>query len=117
MTTKETIQQYFDRLARKSGWDESFAQDMGFTSHISPVKQVKGRDAYLESTKRFYSTIGSVQVRNLLVEGDRAVALTHYEIRPPNLPSFTTDVAEVFSVRAGKIQALDIYFDTAPFPK
>jgi hypothetical protein len=29
----------------------------------------------------------------------------------------SSDVAEVFQVRDGKIAALDIYFDAAPFPK
>jgi hypothetical protein len=28
-----------------------------------------------------------------------------------------TDVAEVFGVRDGRISSLDIYFDSAPFPK
>ena len=59
-----------------------------------------------------------MQVRELLVDGDRACARTRYEIRPPNgsLP-FTSDVAEIFRVKDDAITSLDIYSDSAPFPK
>ena len=118
MTTRQTIEGYFSALKTKARWQDALATDMVFTSHVSPVKQVAGRDAYLEATKRFYSTIADFEVRQLLVDGDRAVALTHYTIQPPNgAPPFASDVAESFSVRDGKITSLDIYFDSAPFPK
>jgi len=91
---------------------------MAFTSYVSPVKQVNGRDAYLQATKRFFSMIVSVDVRELIVEGDRACARTHYALQPPNAgPEFASDVAEFFSVAGGKIASLAIYFDSAPFPK
>jgi hypothetical protein len=42
--------------------------------------------------------------------------MTHYDLRGPAGP-FTSDVAEVFTIRDGKIHSFDIYFDSAPFPK
>jgi ketosteroid isomerase-like protein len=118
MTTRATIERYFDRLAHRGDWESAFADEMAFTSHTSPIKEVQTKPAYLSATKRFYSSIGSVQVRELMVDGDRAVALTRYEIRPPNgAPPFTSDVAEVFRVKDDAIASLDIYFDSAPFPK
>ena len=116
--TRETVQRYFDHLAAHEGWEGLLAPDLVFTSYTSPIKQVNGRDAFLTSTSRFYSTIASVQVRDLLVDGERACALTRYELQPPNGgPRFASDVAEVFSVRNGKIDSFSIYFDTAPYPK
>jgi ketosteroid isomerase-like protein len=115
MTIRETIQRYFDKLAAKSEWQESFADDIAFTSYISPTKEVKGKAAYLEATKRFYSTIRGVELRQILVDGTRAVALTRYKIQQPGKPEFTSDVAEVFSVKGDKIDSLGIYFDTAPY--
>ena len=53
----------------------------------------------------------------MLIEGDRACALTHYELRSPGGDSFTSDVAEIFTVADGTIVSFAIYFDTAPFPK
>ena len=78
---------------------------MTFTSFTSPVKRISGRGAYLESTKRFYSMITALKVRDLLVDGDRACALTRYELQPPRGSAFASDVAEVFR------------FDSSPFPK
>jgi ketosteroid isomerase-like protein len=115
MTTRETIERYFDRLAAKSEWPECFADHVAFTSYTSPTREVKGKAAYLEATKRFYSTIQSVEVRQILVDGTRAVALTRYDIQQPGKPLFTSDVAEVFSVKGEKIDSLAIYFDTAPY--
>ena len=71
MTTKETVERYFGALRQKQGWETLLADNMAFTSYVSPVKQVNGRDAYLQATKRFFSMIVSVDVRELIVEGDR----------------------------------------------
>jgi ketosteroid isomerase-like protein len=117
MTTKDAIQGYFSSLKEGRGWESFLSDDMVFTSLTSPSKRVKGRAAYLESTKRFYSMVTSLEVRELLVEGHKACALTRYELQPPRGPAFSSDVAEVFAVRDGKISSFDIYFDSAPFPK
>jgi len=117
MSTQATVRKYFDALQKKSGWEAFLADDMTFTSHTSPLKEAAGKAAYLQATKRFYSTIAAVEVRELLVDGEHACALTHYAIRPPVGAPFTSDVAEIFTVKSGKIAALAIYFDTAPFPK
>lgn len=118
MTTNETIQQFFDALKQKKDWETFLAGDIAFTSFTSPVKQLKGRDSCLQALRRFYSMVASVSVRDLIVEGDNACALTHYELHPPTgAPGFESDVAEIFSVSNGKINSFGIYFDTAPYPK
>ncbi len=117
VTTKDTIEGYFGSLKKKKGWESFLSDDMIFTSFTSPIKQVSGRGPYLESTKRFYSMIASVELRDLLVEGNKACALTRYELQPPGGPAFRCDVAELFGVRDGRIISFDIYFDSAPFPK
>jgi ketosteroid isomerase-like protein len=117
MTTTDTIKGHFSHLTQRAGWDSFLADDMVFTSFTAPIRQVTGRAAYLDSTKRFYSMIKALEVRNLIIDGDHVCALTRYELQPPAGPAFQSDVAEVFSIRAGKIVSFDIYFDTAPFPK
>jgi len=117
MTTKDTIQDYFSCLKQKHGWDVFLSDDMVFTSFTSPVKRVSGRTAYLESTRRFYSMITALEVRGLMVDGSQACALTRYQLQAPGGQVFSSDVAEVFEVRDGKIMAFDIYFDSSPFPK
>jgi len=117
MTTKDTIQGYFNGLKQKTGWESFLSDDMIFTSFTSPIKQVTGKEAYLESTKRFYSMIVSFEVKDLLTEEDKACALTHYELQPPKGNTFSSDVAEIFTVKNGKINSFAIYFDSSPFPK
>jgi ketosteroid isomerase-like protein len=115
--TRETLQEYFDALARKEGWESFLAEDMVFTSFVSPAKEVRGKGPYLEVTRRFYGSIASMQLRDLIVEGPKACALTRYELRAPTGNTFTSDVAELFTVGNGKIDSFAIYFDPTPFPK
>ena len=117
MTTKATIEGYFTSLKQKNGWSSFLADDVVFTSFTSPVKQVTGKAAYLESTKRFYGGIVTFEVRETLVDGDKACALTRYQLQRPGSLAFESNVAEIFRVRDGKIVSFDIYFDSAPFPK
>jgi len=117
MATKETVQQYFNSLKERRGWEVFFADDVVYTTFTSPVKRVSGKAAFLESTKRFYSTIATVEIRDLIADGDKACALTSYGLQFPGGQSIKSDVAEVFEVRNGKIHSFDIYFDSAPFPK
>jgi ketosteroid isomerase-like protein len=117
MTTREIVHHYFDALKQKSGWESFLSDDMLFTSFTSPIKQVSGRAAFLDSTKGFYSMINAVDVRKLIVDGNTACALTRYELQPPKGPAFSSDVAEVLEVRDGKIGTFAIYFDSSAFPK
>ena len=117
MNTRQTIEQYFNSLEQRASWQDLLADDMSFTSFTSPIKHVEGRAAFLEATKRFYSNIAKVEVRRLMIDGDHGCALTRYELHPPNGAVIQSDVAEVFAVSNGKITSLEIYFDSAPFPK
>ena len=117
MTTRDTVQGYFTCLKQHKGWDSFLSDGMVFTSFTSPVKQVTGKKAFLEATKRFYSTVISVSVRDLMVDGEKACALTHYELQLPKANAFNSDVAEIFTIKNGKIDSFDIYFDSSPFPK
>ena len=90
---------------------------MTFISHVVPAKLAKGKAAFLDSTRRFYAMIAGIDVTTLLVEGDRACALTRYKLQAPQRPSFDTEVAEIFRIVDGKMAPFEIYFDSAPFPK
>ncbi|HET6568048.1 MAG TPA: nuclear transport factor 2 family protein [Rhodothermales bacterium] len=117
MTTIDAIQGYFDSLEQRRGWEGFLSDEMTFTNFASPIKRVTGRGAYVEATKRFFSMITALEVKDLVVDGEKACALTRYTLQPPGGPVFDCHVAEVFEVRDGKITSLDIYFDSAPFPK
>ncbi len=67
MATQETIQSYFSCLKQKKGWESLLADDLVFTSFTNPIKKVSGREAYLESTRRFYSMIAAFEVKDLVL--------------------------------------------------
>lgn len=117
MATTETIQGYFNSLKQKKDWQSYLSDDIVFTSYTNPVRKVRGKEAYLEATKRFYSSIISMEVRDILIDDEKAWVLTHYELKHPEGYDFGSDVAEIFTVNSGKITSFSIYFDTAPFPK
>ena len=67
MSTKEIVERYFASLAQKGRSEAFLADDLKFTSFTSPVKDVAGKPAYLESTKRFFSMVRSVEVKDRYV--------------------------------------------------
>jgi len=118
MTTKQTLGLFFDAVMEKADWPSLLADDVVFISATSPLRQINGKAAALPGLRRFYSMVSSFVVREIIVEGEQACALTRYSLQPPNGgPSFTSDVAEIFTVRNDKITSFAIYFDTAPYPK
>jgi len=117
MTTRDTVQGYLDSVKQQRGWESFLSDGVRFTSFTSPVKQLAGKPAYIEATKGFYSKVASLELRDLMIDADRACALTRYEVRGQNGGTFTSDVAEVFTVKNGKLDSLAIYFDTAPYGK
>jgi ketosteroid isomerase-like protein len=117
MSTREVIEQYLDRLHRKDGWQDSFASDISFASFVSPMRRLNGREEVLHGARIFYGMIASFTTRDFIVEGDRACVTNHYELQPPGGKPFSSDVAEVYLVRDGKIKALEIYFDMTPYPR
>ena len=117
MTTRDTIQAYVAALKEQKEWKSFLSDDVVFISYTNPIRKVTGKNRFLEATKRFYSSIVSVELKELLCDKERACALTHYELRPPDGNSFTSDVAEIFTVKDGRISSFAIYFDSAPFPK
>jgi ketosteroid isomerase-like protein len=115
-STRQTIEAYFEALRAGAAWQDHLADDVVFASQGTPAKRVVGRGAVVASTKGFYGMIERVAVQDILIDGQRACALTRYRLRPPVGEPFDSEVAEVFRVANGRIAALSIYFDSAPYP-
>jgi hypothetical protein len=99
-------------------WISYLDEQLVFISATSPLKQVAGKEAALPGLRRFYSTISTMQIHEVIVEGSQACALTRYTVQPPGgRAPFQSDVAEIYTVTNDKISSFAIYFDTAPYPK
>jgi ketosteroid isomerase-like protein len=112
MTTKETIQLYYDRLNQKKDWEAMIADNMAFTG--AKTKTI-GKDAYVQATISFLQVVKSVQINNLITDGDKACAVTRYELASPKGNTASSDIAEIFVAKDGKIESSAIFFDTATF--
>jgi len=113
MTTKDAVQKYLGSIA--DGFESMLSDEVRFTSFTSPSRGVTGKAAFVAATKNFYSKVTGFEVLDLMVEGDRACALTRYQVRGKSGDTFTSDVAEVFTVKGDKIDSLAIYFDATPY--
>ncbi|MGE0786975.1 MAG: nuclear transport factor 2 family protein [Sandaracinaceae bacterium] len=116
-TTRQTIERYFEALSARGAWERFMADDVRFVSHVMPKKEALGRDAFVASTRGFYSMIRDLEIRQLIVDGPRACALTSYRLQPPSGAAFTCEVAEAFDVGEAGIETFEIYFDSAPFAR
>lgn len=112
MSTRETVQQYYSALEQRQGWEDYLADDLQFTNNGTPVP---GRAAALAGFQGFFAMVQSFEVRQLLVEGDRAAAIVRYAVQSPAGKAFPSEVAEFISVRDGAIVAFAICFDTVPY--
>ena len=112
-TTRETITRYYEGIKQKDGW-QAFVSDH-ITFDGTGVKSTKGKDAYVESTSQFLRVVKTSQVKEMIVEGERACVLMHYELMSPKGNNASSDVAEILLEKDGKIDSSTIYFDTAAF--
>lgn len=112
-TAQETIKGYYDGIKRKDGWQDLVSDGIVFGG--TGVKATKGKAAYIEGTGQFLRAVKDSQVREMIVEGDKACVIVHYDLMSPKGNTASSDVAEILVVKDGKIDASTIYFDTAAF--
>lgn len=111
--TKDIIRTYFDRLF-VGGWEDLIADEIVFAS---PSGVTHGKAAYVEGTNGFKRVAKSVDVRQLIVDGDNAVAVTRYKLESPKGNVAECDTVEILSVKNRKISSSRICFDTAAFAR
>ncbi len=110
MTTKETLQKYFDAI-HKGGWESYIADDFVFVNS-NLDNAVKGKSAYIEGAGRFFRATTSVEIRRLIIEKNTACVVARYLVRSPKGLTGVCDVAEILTVEKGKINSSAIFFDT-----
>lgn len=112
MNTKDTVRRYFENLHR-GDWESLLDDDIAFSSNGTEAP--RGKKNYVDATRRFLQVAKAVDVKQLIVEGDKASAITSYTLRSPNGNASVCDVAEIFSVKNGRIESNSIFFDLAAF--
>jgi ketosteroid isomerase-like protein len=110
-----TILSYFEGINEGKEWEDFIAEDMAFTPFGDEGKRVNGKQGYVVATSRFLQVARSVEIKELIVEDNKACAIASYKLHSPNGDVSTCNVAEIFSVKDGKIKSSSIFFDTSAF--
>jgi ketosteroid isomerase-like protein len=116
MTTKELLETYYKGFAQKSNWDSVLSDDFTFTGgDMTQTKPVAGKAAYIEVINRFSRLFTNMRVKQMIIENDRACVIGNYDYLFPNGKKINGDVAEIWTVKNGKLDSLTIFFDTLTF--
>jgi len=116
MTTSELLETYYTGFARKKGWESVISDDFKFVGgDMTKTDPVMGKSAYVEVIKRFGTLFQTMRVKEKIVDGDRAFVRANYDYVFPNGKSMNGDVAELWTVKDGKLDSLTIFFDTGTF--
>ena len=109
MTTKETIEQYFEALHR-GDWESFVADDFVFVNN-NLSKVAHGKAAYVEGAGRFFKTTSAVKIDRIVIDGDSVALVAHYDVHSLKGTAGVCDVAEFITVKDGKLTSSAIFFD------
>ena len=116
--TKQLLEHYYAGFARKEGWESVLAEHFIFTGgDMTRPEPLIGKAAYRQVIDRFSRVFNTMQVKDMIVDGEKACVIGTYDYTFPNGTRMTGDVAEIWKARNGKLQSLTIFFDTLTFQK
>ncbi|HUK49469.1 MAG TPA: hypothetical protein VLV18_00415 [Terriglobales bacterium] len=110
-TIRELLQKYYEGIARKGDWQSLLTEDFSFSGTVA--KATTGKDAYVNLG--FWKLVKGLRVKEMIVEGASAFALVNYDLLSPKGTPFSSDVAELWKEKDGKLHSIAIYFDTTAF--
>jgi len=111
--TKEILQRYYDGLSKKEGWQSLLSEDISLTGTVATAS--KGKELFVNNA--FLKMVRDLKVKQMIVENENACAVVSYDLVSPKGKHFSSDVAEIWNVKDGRLASLAIYFDTAEFQK
>jgi ketosteroid isomerase-like protein len=115
MSAKSIVQSYYESLRLKDDrWQALYSEDAVF-SDASNTLDAKGRAAVIQSFVPFLKSVAQVEVKQMIVEGERVCAIIGYVYVNSTGANLSQDVAEVWEVRKDKLARLTIYFDLTAY--
>ena len=83
METKETIEKYFAAI-HGGGWENYIVEDFIYANSFLD-RVLNGKTAYVEAASRFFSSTTSVELKHIIVEGDRRRSRAYPYNSPSNI--------------------------------
>ncbi len=111
--TKELLNKYYDGLSRKGDWGSLLSENFLLTGNVA--KETRGREVFVNNP--FFKLVKGLKAKTMIIEGESACAVVNYDLVSPKGKSLSSDVAEIWKVKNGKLDSIAIYFDTAAFQK
>jgi ketosteroid isomerase-like protein len=114
--TRQLLETYYTGFAQKANWEGTLADDFQYIGgDMNNTKPVVGKQAYIETIKRFSQRFEAMRVKQMIIEGDNASVVGNYDFQFPNGHKINGNVCELWTIRNGKLQSLTLYFDTLTF--
>jgi len=118
LTTKEFLETYYKGFAKKQDWESVISDDFQFYGgDMTNKTPITGKQAYVNVINRFSQVFYSMRVKKMIIENDNACVIGNYDYLFPNGKKINGDVAEIWTVKNGKLNSLTIFFDTLTFDK
>jgi SnoaL-like domain len=95
-TALETIKSFYNGVQRKDGWQAYVSDDIEFGG--TGVTATKGKDAFVEGNNQFLIAVKTSQVKEMIVDGDKACVIVHYELMSTKGNQASSEVAEILRV-------------------
>jgi ketosteroid isomerase-like protein len=111
--TMDLLNKYYKGLFSKGDWHSMLADDILLTGTVA--KESTGKQSFINNN--FFKMVKSLKVKQMIIEDGNACAIVGYDLVSPKGTSFSSEVAEIWKVKDGKLASLAIYFDTAAFQK
>lgn len=114
MDAREVAERYFTTVNAGDweGWLALFADDAVLTEPIGSINGIGELRNGVGALQKGYRSFQN-QLKELIVEGERAVALTHISAVTRSGVPVELDVANVYRIRGGKIVEQRNYLDPA----
>jgi ketosteroid isomerase-like protein len=109
----DVLNKYYKGLYSRGDWHSMLSDDILLTGTIA--KESMGKEAFVNNN--FFKMVKGLKLKQMIVEDANACAIVNYDLISPKGKSFSSEVAEIWKVKDGKLSSLAIYFDTAAFQR
>lgn len=93
-------------------WIDLVAEDVSLEG---PLANAKGKTAFIEVNKTFFSSIQSSEIHTIVEHNDRIITQITTKVLMPSGKTISLEISEWYEIKNNLIQSLKVYFDSHEF--
>lgn len=97
-------------LSDTDNWKTMIAEDVTI---VGPLVRLKGKDNFIKIHESWFQSVEKNVVHKLVEHNDLVITQISTTIETSNGKIVTLDLSEWYTIRQGKIEALEVYFDAS----